>query len=133
MKDWERFVGNRPGKRQKRLSLIGALCQNEFLAPFVYQGYCTARLIEAWLEKVLLPEVEPGKVIIMDNAPFHNSKKIREIIEQAGCELLFLPTYSPDLNPIEHWWHKIKTAIRKALPLFNFDIEQAIDAVFKDL
>jgi transposase len=129
----ERFVGNRPGKRQKRLSLIGALCQNLFFAPFVYQGYCTARLIEAWLEKVLLPEVKPGQVIIMDNAPFHNSKKIREIIEQAGCYLLFLPTYSPDLNPIEHWWHKIKTAIRKELPLFNFDIEQAIDAVFQYL
>ncbi len=126
-------MGNRPGKRQKRLSLIGALCQGKFFAPLVYQGYCTARLIETWLENFLLPEVQPGQVIIMDNAPFHNSNKIREIIEKAGCELLFLPTYSPDLNPIEHWWQKIKTAIRKELSNFDFDLDQAVDAVFQDL
>ncbi len=95
----ERFVGSRPGKRQKRLSMIGALCQGKFLAPLVYQGYCTARFIEAWVENFLLPEVEPGQVIIMDNAAVHKSNTIRELIEKAGCELLFLPTYSPDLNP----------------------------------
>jgi transposase len=63
------------------------------------------------LENFLLPLVRPGQVIIRDNAPFHNSHRIRELIEQAGGELLFLPSYSPDLNPIEHWWHKVKTAI----------------------
>ena len=129
----ERCPGIRPGKRQKRLSLIGALCQERFFAPLVYTGYCTARLIEAWLEKCLLPEVEPGQVIIMDNAPVHNSSKIRELIAQAGCELLFLPTYSPDLNPIEHWWHKIKTAIRRELSNFDFDLDQAIDVAFQYL
>jgi transposase len=51
-------------------------------------------LIEAWLDKFLLPQVQPGQVIVMDNAPFHNSRKIRQLIEKAGCELLFLPTYS---------------------------------------
>ena len=107
------MYAKKPGKGRERLSIIGALCDNNFLAPFVYKGYCTAKLIVTWLEKQLLPQIEPGKVIIMDNAPFHNSGKIREVIEKAGCELLYLPTYSPDLNPIEHWWHKIKTAIRK--------------------
>jgi transposase len=69
----------------------------------------------------------------MDNAPFHNSRKIRELIEKAGCELLFLPPYSPDLNPIEHWWQKVKTAIRKELPQYEFNIHQAADAAFQYL
>ena len=99
----------------------------------VYQGYCNAKLISAWLQKFLLPQLLPGQVIIMDNAPFHNSGKIREIIEEAGCELLFLPSYSPDLNPIEHWWHKVKTAIRKQLPLHDFDVHKAADAAFQYL
>ncbi|MGI0496987.1 IS630 family transposase [Limnospira platensis CENA597] len=129
----QRFIGNRPGKRSGRLSIIGALCEGEFFAPMVYQGHCTAQLIESWLAKFLLPNLEPGQVIIMDNAPFHNSRRIRELIEEAGCELLFLPTYSPDLNPIEHWWHKVKTAIRKELPIHQFDVHKAADAAFQYL
>ena len=99
----------------------------------VYQGYCTAQVIEVWLEKILLPQVEVGSVIIMDNASFHQSRKIRELIENAGCELLFLPPYSPDFNPIEHWWQKVKTAIRKELPKYEFNIHKATDAVFQYL
>jgi transposase len=99
----------------------------------VYQGYCNTKVIESWLEKFLLPLVKPGQVIIMDNASFHNSRLIRDLIKKADCELLFLPTYSPDLNPIEHWWNKIKTAIKKQLPLSNFDVHKAVDVVFQHL
>lgn len=129
----KRFHSLRPGKRGERLSIIGALSEGQFFAPMVYQGYCTAKVIEAWLSKFLLPLVRAGQVIIMDNAPFHNSGKIRELIEKAGCELLFLPSYSPDLNPIEHWWHKVKTAIRKELPKYDFNVNKAADAVFQYL
>lgn len=129
----QRFHSVRPGKRRERLSIIGALSGQTFFAPMVYQGYCTAKVIEAWLERFLLPNLKPGQVIIMDNAPFHNSRRIRELIEEAGCELLFLPTYSPDLNPIEHWWHKIKTAIRKELPKYDFNIHEAAHAAFQFL
>ncbi|MCL1463982.1 IS630 family transposase [Argonema galeatum] len=129
----KRYDDTRPGKRRERLSIIGALCENKFLAPIVYQGYCNAKLVETWLEKVLLPQVEIGQVIVMDNAPFHNSRRIRELVEKAGCELLFLPSYSPDLNPIEHWWHKVKTAIRKELRSYNFDVHKAADAAFQYL
>jgi transposase len=69
----------------------------------------------------------------MDNAPFHNSQRIRELIELAGCELMYLPTYSPDLNPIEYWWHRVKTAMRKELPLQNFDVDKAAEAAFQYL
>jgi transposase len=122
-----------PGKRSERLSIIGALCLDNFFAPMVYQGYCTAKVIETWLEKCLLPKVQIGQVIVMDNAPFHNSSRIRELIENAGCELLFLPSYSPDLNPIEHWWYKVKTAIRKELPKYDFNVHKATDAAFQYL
>jgi transposase len=99
----------------------------------VYQGYCTCKLIESWLDNFLLPLLKPGQVIIMDNASFHKSRQIREKIEKAGCELLYLPSYSPDLNPIEHWWHKVKTAIRKELVLLNFDVNKAANAAFQYL
>lgn len=132
-KKGERFHSSRPGKRRDRLSIIGALWPEKLLAPMVYQGYCTAKVIAAWLSHFLLPKLRPGQVIIMDNAPFHNSHKIKEIIEEAGCELLFLSSYSPDLNPIEHWWHKIKTAIRKELPKYDFNVHQAADAAFQSL
>jgi len=96
----------------------------------VYQGYCTSQVIESWLEKVLLPNLKKGQVIIMGNARFHQWNKVRELIEKAGCELLFLPKYSPELNPIEHWWQKIKNAIKKELPHYDFNLHKARDAVF---
>jgi transposase len=100
------------------------------LAPMVDRGYCTSQVIETWLEQVLLPNFKKGQVIIMDNARFHQGKKVRELIENPGCELLFLPKYSPDLNPIDHWWPKIKNAIKKELHQYDFNLDQAVDAVF---
>ncbi len=68
--------------------------------------------------------------MILDNASFHKSEKTRKLIENAGCKVLFLPPYSPDLNPIEKLWFAIKHAIRKALQNFWPDINSAIDFVF---
>ncbi|GET37947.1 hypothetical protein MiSe_27010 [Microseira wollei NIES-4236] len=76
-KKGKRYHDTRPGKRRYRLSIIGTLSNGKFFDPMVYQGYCTAKVIETWLEKCLLPQVKVGQVIIMDNAPFQNSKKIR--------------------------------------------------------
>ncbi len=86
-----RFHSSQPAKRGHRVSIIGALSGKQFFAPMVDQGYCNSKVIEVWLENVLLPALQPGKVIIMENASFHNSRRIREIIETAGCELWFLP------------------------------------------
>jgi len=65
--------------------------------------------------KILLPDLEQGTTIVIDNASFHKSLKARKFIKDAGCNLIYLPPYSPDLNPIEHYLHKIKTAIRKKM------------------
>lgn len=101
-----------PGKKRERVSIIGGLISSAFIAPFTFQGGCNADVFNAWLEQVLLPTLPKGTSIVMDNAAFHKSAKTKELIENFGCHLLFLPTYSPDLNPIEHWWHKIKSILR---------------------
>lgn len=100
------------GKKRERVSIIGALMNGTFMAPFTFQGGCTAEVFNTWLEKVLLPTLPKGTFLILDNAAFHKSLKTKELVEKFGCHLLFLPTYSPDLNPIEHWWHKIKSILR---------------------
>lgn len=89
-------------------------------------------LFNFWLANFLLPEVGRWKVIIMDNAAFHKSNKTREIINQAGCDLVFLPPYSPDLNPIEKVWANLKKKIRNKIGEFN-SLEKAIDYAFQGI
>lgn len=93
--------GEVSGKREDRQSFIAAKCQDKILAPMCYKGTCNTQLFNIWLEKLLIPELKPGQTVIMDNATFHKSEKTQQLIERAGCTLLFLPPYSPDLNPIE--------------------------------
>jgi transposase len=64
---------------------------------------------------MLLPTIGAGKKIVLDNASFHRCKLVRKVVEAAGCELIYLPKYSPDLNPIEHQWHRIKQRVRKTM------------------
>jgi transposase len=96
------------GKPFLRTSIIAGLRNNDLMATMEYRGYCNTEVILSWVEQVLVPELEVGDVVIWDNASFHKSPKIKALIEEAGCELLFLPPYSPDLNPIEGWWAVLK-------------------------
>jgi transposase len=86
-------------------------------------------LFNKWLTQCLIPELKEGDVVIMDNASFHKSLETRHIIERAGCKLRYLPTYSPDLNPIEKLWARLKKIIRYARRTFD-DIISAIDYAF---
>ena len=116
------------GKRSARTTLIAARVENRIIAPFRYQGYTDSRVFEAYLEQVLVPELRKGQVVILDNASFHKSTKAKELIENAGCKIIFLPPYSPDLNPIEKSWAHIKAKIKKFKNKFD-NIEQIIDYV----
>jgi len=77
-------------------------------------GAVNATVFEAYLEQALLPHLLPGRIVVIDNLSAHKSERVRELIEAAGCEVLYLPPYSPDLNPIEEAFSKIKGILRKA-------------------
>lgn len=98
-----------------------------FMAPFTFKGGCTSDVFNTWLEKVLLPTLPKGTFLVMDNAAFHKSLKTKELIKKFGCHLLFLPTYSPDLNPIEHWWHKIKSILKPLIQYAGDNLHNLLD------
>ncbi|KJW00021.1 DDE superendonuclease family protein [Orientia tsutsugamushi str. Sido] len=79
---------------------------------------------------LLIKELRPGQIVIMDNINFHKNTIIKVLIESVGCSILFLPTYSPDLNPIEYYWFKIKNEIRKVTAQFK-DISISVEHVMK--
>jgi len=78
------------------------------------EGPTTKAVFEAYLERVLAPSLRPGQVVVMDNLSSHKGARVRELVECRGCELLYLPSYSPDLNPIEQAFAKLKGLLRKA-------------------
>ena len=96
-----------------------------------YKGTCDTLLFNLWVEEFLVPELKPGQVVILDNATFHKSEKTRKLVEGAGCTLLFLPPYSPDLNPIEIFWANFKAKIRCVIRQFT-KLSEAIDFVFSE-
>ena len=125
-----RLMSNVLGKRSLRTSIIAGLCNGKPLAPFHFQGYCNTEVILTWVEKILLPELKPGMTVIWDNASFHQSAQFKALIESAGCQLLFLPTYSPDLNPIERFWARLKALIRR-IRQTGMTLKQCLSQLFK--
>ena len=124
-----KVYGEVSGKRYDRESFIAGKNGKNIIAPMCFKGTCNTELFNAWIEQVLLPELKPGQVVILDNAAFHKSPKTKELIESAGCKLLFLPPYSPDLNPIETFWANLKAKIKSIIDNFN-NLSQAIDYAF---
>ena len=94
-----------------------------------FKGTCNTELFNTWLEKVLLPELQQGQVVIMDNATFYKSLQTKLLIEKAGCLLLFLPPYSTDLNPIKKYCANLKAKIKSTIFKFN-SLSDAIDFAF---
>ena len=110
------------GKKFKRTNIIAGLCQREWVAPMIYDGTTDSVLFEFWFENCLLNEVKPGSVIILDNATFHKKSSHPGLAQKKNCHVLFLPPYSPDLNPIEKRWAWLKNELRKILPyVCSFD------------
>jgi putative transposase len=100
--------------------LIAARIGKRFCAPMLFDGTCNTRIFNAWLEEMLCPLLEPGMVVIMDNAAFHKSAATRKLIRKTGARLLFLPPYSPDLNPIVQTFATLKRA-RQTYPQHDLD------------
>ena len=83
--------------------MIAALCNKKIIAPVIFEGKCDTKVFEADVEQILIDHLKQGQTVVMDNIKFHHTQKVKELIESKKCNILFLPTYSPDLNPIEHY------------------------------
>ena len=115
----QRFHTLKSGRRQGRVNMIAAQCQNQLLAPFTVEGSCNRTVFETWLENCLLPLLHPGQVFIIDNATFHKGGRIEQLLNSVGCRVLYLPPYSPDYNKIEKCWSWLKSRIRHCLKDFD--------------
>lgn len=114
----ERVYDSRPKGKKEWVSLIAAISLNGVMAEqaLVISDTVNKNAFLAFLETTLLPTLSPGSVIVMDNWSVHHGEDVRELVEHFGCELLYLPTYSPDLNPIEHLFAKLKAFIKSLRP-----------------
>jgi transposase len=110
----ERLRVGVPHGHWKTTTFVGGLTLRGFIAPFVLDGPINRVAFETYVEKVLVPELRGGDTVIMDNLPGHKGPKVRQLIEGAGAHLLYLPPYSPDFNPIENAFAKLKALLRKA-------------------
>jgi transposase len=110
----KRLIGKAPHGRWRTLTFIGALRLDRIDAPCVFDGPINGESFLAYVEQVLLPTLRPGDIVVIDNLGSHKGKAVADAIGRAGARLLFLPPYSPDLNPIEQAFAKLKAALRKA-------------------
>ena len=109
-----RLVDKVPHGHWKTLTFLAALRCDAITAPFVLDGPINGEWFLAYVEQVLVPTLSPGDVVVMDNLGSHKGKAVRRAIRNAGAHLIFLPPYSPDLNPIEQVFAKLKALLRKA-------------------
>jgi transposase len=128
-----RAFSTKKALRKKRVSVISGLNNNKFCAPLFFEGTCTRQVFETYLVENLVKVLRPGMTIVMDNASIHKGGSIAKIIADAGCHLLYLPTYSPDLNPIEHHWAPLKYRFRNILQYQTRDLFDAAIIAFNNV
>ncbi len=109
-----RVAGKAPFGRWKTMTFVAALGCGGIQAPCLFDGPINGEVFLAWVRESLVPTLKSGQIVIMDNLGSHRGKAVRQAIRQAGAKLLFLPKYSPDLNPIEQVFSKLKHLLRKA-------------------
>jgi transposase len=131
-----RIYDTAPKKRKGKVSLLAAVSSQGFKADacMMLENSVDTSAFLSYLEQVLLPTLDPGQVVVMDNFTIHHNTHVKTLIENKGCTLMYLPTYSPDFNPIEHLFAKMKAFLRKSRPLTLPDLFQALkDAILSIL
>jgi transposase len=109
----QRAHGSVPRNRGKNTTLLASLSLEGVGASMIIEGATNTAVFEAYLEEVLLPSLQPGQIVVMDNLSAHKGARVHQLIEGRGCQLLYLPAYSPDFSPIEETFSKIKAFLRR--------------------
>ena len=125
-----RVTGKISGTKFKRTNIVSGLLLGKRAAPFQYSGSTDSALFEHWFENCLLKEIGRNKYIVMDNASFHRKSVLAALAESKKCRVIFLPPYSPDLNPIENKWAWLKHKLTDILPAFR-SLDDAIWSAFQ--
>jgi len=110
----ERAYAKEPRNHGKNTTLLASMSLEGMGPCLAVVGSVTKEVFEAYVERVLAPSLRPGQVVLMYNLAVHKGERVHELVEERGCEVLFLPSYSPDLNPIEEAFSKVKGLLRRA-------------------
>jgi len=110
----QRVIEHAPGGHWCTTTMLGALRYDRFEAPLVIEGAMDSVVFRGYVERMLVSTLHPGDVVIMDNLSSHKTRGVQEAIEAAGAAVRYLPPYSPDFNPIESMWSKVKQHLRSA-------------------
>lgn len=129
----ERLPGPAPFGHWKTSTFIGALRHDRIDAPWVFDGPVNGNVFRTYVERVLVPTLKPGDVVVMDNLGSHKGPSIRRAIRAVGAKLLYLPPYSPDLNPIEQAFSKIKHWLRDAAARTRDSLWRKLGAILERL
>ena len=127
-RDGQRVREGAPAGHWRTLTLLGAITLDGLLATMTIEAPTDGDVFMAYLEQVLCPRLKVGQIVVMDNLAAHKQELVRKVIEQTGAQVLYLPPYSPDFNPIEACWSKIKECLRAAKARMLDTLDQAITA-----
>lgn len=126
-----RVVESVPQNYGENITMLASLSLSGIQSPMTINGAIDGEVFKVYVKEVLCPTLLEGEIVVMDNLPAHKVAGIREMIEEKGAQLIYLPPYSPDLNPIEKCWSKIKTFLRKAKARTREALEKALTEALK--
>ena len=129
----ERLLARIPHGHYQTSTLISGLRLQGHCAPWLFGGPMNGEMFVAWVQQGLAPTLRPGDLVILDNLSTHKIRGVREAIEAAGARLLYLPPYSPDFNPIEPMWSKIKQILRSHAPRTDEQLLGAARTAFQSI
>ena len=129
----ERAYGQRPLKKGKRFSTVGALTVNGLEEGFTFEGSMNEEKFLYFIEEYLVPILRPGHIVLLDNLTCHYAEDVQEAIVRTGATVEYIPRYSPEFNPIEECWSKVKNFLRKAAAWTKEELYQAISEAFESV
>jgi transposase len=127
----QRLIGKAPHGRWSTLTFLAALRHDRIEAPCLFNGPINGQKFQAYIEQFLIPTLQPGDIVVLDNLASHKGKQVRRAIRRARAKLIFLPPYSPDLNPIEQAFAKLKHWLRQAQARSIEEIYQSLASILQ--